>query len=329
MSRDKRADVPVAVVRGRDFYGGTVDSLTVILRTVGCYRARAGRACTMCGYIQDCATTPPTISQLISQMEYALARAPSGRFVLKLYTSGSFFDTSELPAEARRKILKMCADDRVIRLVVETRSELATEKVLEEAVSIMPRLEVAIGLESASDTVREECVGKGSTFAQYRLAVERARALGIPIKTYLLLKPPFLSEDGAIRDVLCSIDEVAHLSERISVNLCNVQRGTLVEGLWKRGEYRPPWLWSAVEVLMRAKRAHPEHVIMCDPVGAGSKRGPHNCGRCDQRVAAAIRRFSETQDITHLKRIGGCECQWAWTQVLALDHRGYGTPAFL
>jgi len=325
--------MPVAVAHGNDFYDGVVDSLTVILRTVGCYRARAGKACTMCGYIQDCSPTPLTSAQLVSQMEHALARAPSGEFVLKLYTSGSFFDTSELPADARRAILEMCADDRIMKLVVEARSELVTEKVLEEALSIMPRLEVAVGLESVSDAVRQECVGKGSTFADYETAVSRTSAMGIPIKTYLLLKPPFLSERGAMQDVLRSIERIAPLSERISVNLCNVQRGTLVERLWRRGEYRPPWLWSAVEVLRRAKMAHPDHVIMCDPVAAGSQRGPHNCGKCDQKVASAIRSFSTTQELSYLKDLKGmegvCDCQWAWEQVLALDHRGYGTPAFL
>ncbi|HIH69127.1 MAG TPA: archaeosine biosynthesis radical SAM protein RaSEA [Methermicoccus shengliensis] len=326
----RRPDVPIAVVRGRDFYDGPMDSLTVILRTVGCYRAREGRACTMCGYIRDCATTPPTSSELVRQMERALSKAPSGAFVLKLYTSGSFFDPTEVPEEARRTILRMCAHERVERLVVETRCELATKNVLEEAASIMPRLEIAIGLESASDAVRGECIGKGTTFSDYEAAVMRASALGIPTKTYLLLKPPFLSEGEAMQDVLSSIEKVAPLSRRISVNLCNVQRGTLVERLWRRGEYRPPWLASAVEILLEAKRAHGNHVIMCDPVGAGSARGPHNCGRCDRAVANAIRSFSETQDVSYLEEVREeCECYGIWRRVLALDHRGYGTPAFL
>lgn len=73
-----------------------------------------------------------------------------------------------------------------------------------------------------------------------------------------MLKPLFLSEKQAMEDITRSIDDAAPYADTISINLCNVQKGTLVETLWEKGQYRPPWLWSIIEILQRAKAAHPD-----------------------------------------------------------------------
>jgi len=70
-----------------------------------------------------------------------------------------------------------------------------------------------------------------------------------------------------------------------------IHKRTLVERLWKLGAYRPPWLWSAVEILKNA-----DAEIICDLVAAGKIRGPHNCFKCDNQVAKEIREFSLTRD---------------------------------
>jgi len=87
------------------------------------------------------------------------------------------------------------------------------------------------------------------------------------------------------------------------------------ERLWERKEYRPPWLWSVFEVIKWAKRNFPEKRILSDPVGAGSKRGPYNCGECDKRVARAIREFSNTQDLKQLEKIEH-ECIKEWEYII-------------
>jgi len=203
----------------------------------------------------------------------------------------------------------------VKRVIVESRCEFVTEDALSRAKEFVP-LDVAVGLESTNDEVREECIGKGMRFEEYLRVVKLTSKLNVGLKTYLLLKPPFLSEDEAIRDTITSINELMRLGihTRISINICNVQAGTLVERLWKNGEYRPPWLWSALHILRYAKKTYPDLVVMSDPVGYGKNRGPHNCGECDQMVASAIKSFSETQDIRNLDdafRVG-CECLENW-----------------
>ncbi len=140
---------------------------------------------------------------------------------------------------------------------------------------------------------------------------------GATVKTYLLLKPPFVSEKKAIWDVIRSADLVAPYSSTNSLNLCNVQKYTALENLWKRGYYRPPWLWSAVEAIKAIKRMN--ITVMSDPVGAGHKRGPHNCGKCDHEIKETVKEFNITQDLHVLERQADCECKAVWQEVLKYD----------
>jgi len=90
--------------------------------------------------------------------------------------------------------------------------------------------------------------------------------------------------------------------------------------MWERGEYRPPWLWSALEVL----RSVPGPIV-CDPVGAGTRRGPHNCGKCDAIVAKAIREHALSQDCTEFEKLS-CECKAAWRECMELEEKSFATP---
>jgi radical SAM enzyme (TIGR01210 family) len=103
-----------------------------------------------------------------------------------------------------------------------------------------------------------------------------------------------------------------------------VQRGTLVDELFYRKAYRPPWLWSVVEVL---KRAHGKtnSVVTSDPLAAGQARGPHNCGKCDSEFSDAIRNYSLTQDITVFDPLH-CDCKSVWEKVLELEQWTFGSP---
>lgn len=122
-----------------------------------------------------------------------------------------------------------------------------------------------------------------------------------------------------------SINDAAPYAGTISVNLCNVQKGTLVDEMFERGDYRPPWLWSAVEVLKKGKDSNPDTILMSDPVGAGSARGPHNCGKCDKDVAEAIRNFSLSQDAGVFDNLD-CECRELWKKVIELEDFTFGAP---
>jgi len=263
----------------------------------------------------------------MKQFEHAMSRCRDEEFIVKIFTSGSFLDDCEIAPATRKEMLsRLGEDDRVKKVIAETRPEYVTkEKVSESTAALGKRFEVAIGLETSNDVIRKDCINKGFTFSDFVRASEVAKQEGATVKAYLLLKPPFLSESIAINDIINSINETAPYANTISINLCNVQKGTLVEEMFLRGDFRPPWLWSAVEVLKRGKEAAPDTVIMSDPVGAGSARGPHNCGKCDKDVAEAIRVFSLKQDAGVFSAVD-CECRELWRKVVEIEDFTFGAP---
>ncbi len=317
-------DRPTAVWTGKDlFEGRPITSLTVIFQTTGC----KWNNCTMCGYVYDSAKKPPSHDELMKQFEYALSRCRDDEFIVKIFTSGSFLDDSEIDAGTRNEMLsRLGADDRVKKVIAETRPEYVTgEKLSEIKANLGKSFEVAIGLETSNDMIRKDCINKGFMFSDFVNASSIAGKEDVTVKAYLLLKPPFLSEGIAINDMVQSIKDTAPYAGTISVNLCNVQKGTLVDELFERGDYRPPWLWSAVEVLKKMKEIAPDTIIMSDPVGAGSARGPHNCGKCDRDVTDAIRIFSISQDADIFKN-PDCECKELWRRAIELEGFTFGAP---
>lgn len=322
-------DMPSAVWTGKDHVDGNVENtLTMIFRTAGCWWGKVG-GCTMCGYVYDSAHTSPSADDLVSQFQKAMVKASKfDRFMVKIFTSGSFLDEKEVPADARSKILSLLEEDsRVFKVVVESRPEFLTDETLKFCLAHLKGtlFEVAIGLETSSDLIRKHSINKGFTFRDFVDAAEIAKANGVAVKTYLMLKPPFLSEKQALEDIVTSVKEASVYSSVISINLCNVQKGTLIEYLWERGEYRPPWLWSIVEILKRTKKEFPHLTITSDPVGAGAKRGPRNCKECSGQVADAIRAFSMSQNLQDLEGLE-CDCKHLWEKVLVLDDVSFGSP---
>ncbi|MEM2991231.1 MAG: archaeosine biosynthesis radical SAM protein RaSEA, partial [Halobacteria archaeon] len=245
--------------------------------------------------------------------------------VVKLFTSGSFLDPLEVPAEARNHILAALGE-KIEKVIIESRPEFVKQEVVLECRTLVKQFEIAIGLETSSDKIRIENINKGFSFEDFIKAAKIARECGAAVKAYLLLKPPFLSERAALEDAIKSIEDAANYVDTISINLCNVQRGTLVQELFLNKSYRPPWLWSAIEALRRGREIlSNEKVLICGPVAAGFKRGPHNCGKCDSAIAASIKEFSLKQDVEIFKNLH-CECIETWKKVLELEDYTFGAP---
>ncbi len=324
-NKGKSHSEPVACWLGKDTLEcKPIPALTIILSTVGCSFARSG-GCTMCGYINDASIEPPGADALVAQLKSGFKKAPLSDFVVKIFTSGSFFDMQEVGSAAQKQLLECLEQSENVRkVIVETRPEFVNRESLGRVREVFHKpFEIAMGLESANDTIRKFCINKRFTFDQFREASSIASGKDITVRAYLLLKPPFLSEGDALRDVIESISRAAHYAGTISINPCNVQRGTLVEELYHGRGYRPPWLWSIIEALRSGKENNPDTTIISDPVAAGTERGPYNCPECNKRAARVIEEFSVTQQRELLERFH-CDCKHLWEKVVALENYTYG-----
>jgi radical SAM enzyme (TIGR01210 family) len=269
-----------------------VTALNVIIPTRGC----SWNNCTMCSYSLQ-AGEEPFREEFMQLMERDFEK-------LKIFTSGSFLDRTELPVSQRNDLLDMVKERGVKELTIETRPEYVKEapsvqKYLGDIV-----LEVALGLESSNDRILHYCINKGFLFEDFTRAVDTLKS--IKVKAYLLIKPPFLTEYEAIEDAVRSAHMIADMVDVISFNPVAIHKKTVLEYLWRTKMYSPPWLWSVVEVLNRCRHL-PLHII-CHPVAVGTRRGVKNCRKCTSRVAEKIRTFSLTnEEIDH-----DCACREEW-----------------
>ncbi len=295
-----------------------VRAFVLILKTRGCYWADA-KGCSMCGYSKDTLGRSATPGELAEQLRRALARYRGEPYV-KVYTSGSFLDDREVDPASRVAILTAFRSAR--RFLFETLPEFPSAETLAPLRAAFPgTLEVALGLESTDPEVLRRYVNKGSSPDEYLAAADRVRAEGASPKGYLLLKPPYLTEEESVRDVVRSVRTAAAHFDTLSINPVHIQNGTVVEWLYHRGRYRPPWLWSVVEALRVGATFRGSARLVSFPTAGGLARGPHNCGACDATVLEAIRGASLAQEFTSLDALS-CACQSEYRAIRSLEAPG-------
>jgi hypothetical protein len=277
----------------------------------------------MCGYFNDSMGTSVSENDLLAQFEKAMKTYKDEKIV-KIFTSGSFLDPHEVPVVVRKELLSTLSK-RAEKISVESRPEYITEKILSEIkTSVQPALfEVGVGLETSNDIIREKAINKGFTFTDYKNAARLLKKHDVAVKTYVLMKPPFVTEKEALEDCLRTAHDTAPYRGVVSLNPVNVQRNTVAEYLWKRDQYRPPWLWSVVEFLKQSKKITDAHV-KCDVVGGGSYRGAHNCGKCDRAILDAIAKFSLSQKTSVLNSLT-CGCKEQWLDQLECEQLSVGS----
>jgi len=292
-------------------------AFVIIFRTKGCsWHLKSG--CSMCGYFNDSLLKNQNQNDIIQQYEKAMEKY-NGEKIIKIFNSGSFFDNKEINSETRIKIIKDLSN-KSEKISVESRPEYITNKNLQEVYNIVKakNFEIGIGLETINDIIRNQSINKGFNFDQYLKAINIMKKYDFKIKTYLLLKPPFLTEKKSIIDNIESVKKIKNITDMISLNPTNIQRNTFVEYLWKSDRYSPPWLWSILKVLIESKKIIGDKIIKCDVVGGGSFRGPHNCGKCDNDILNNISNFSQNQNIDIFEN-NKCDCYEKWLDQLELE----------
>lgn len=316
---------PVRFWSEKDFLDDKIaDAYVIIFRTRGCtWALKSG--CSMCGYFNDSYWNKISDDDLLKQFETAMEKYSGEKFV-KIFTSGSFLDDEEIKPKVRNEILSKLAKT-ANKISVESRSEYIADKKLSEIKKIVGNtiFEVGIGLETADDFVRENSINKGFTFDDYKKAAQVLKKYKFKVKTYVLIKPLFLSERKSIDDAIETVKKIKNLTDVISFNPTNVQKNTLVNYLWRRKQYRPAWLWSVVKILKESKKIIGKNVhIKCDVAGGGNIRGAHNCKNCNSVFLDKISEFSLSNDTKIFDDLQ-CECKEKWLDQIDIEDLGFGS----
>ena len=297
----------------------------MVIPTVGCTWALSkSGGCSMCGYINDSTLDENTDPEYFFDIEWQkLQEDPRFSEVqaVKLYNSGSFLDPKEIPVESQKSIVsKIAKFDHIKEFIIECLPEIINMQidVLQELLEIFNNrpIYIGVGLESTNTYILRSYVNKPFTFEnQFLKCVKNTKKIGAHVKAYLLLKPPFLTEQEAIDDAINSIKDTFEKSDCkiASLNPVCVHADTLVDLLWKKKEYSPPWLWSVLEVLKQGEKYKPQDgKLICEVMAGGLERGPHNCGQCDARVLKEIEYYSLNQKFSPALNSLTCECKSDW-----------------
>ncbi|MBW9221641.1 archaeosine biosynthesis radical SAM protein RaSEA [Methanothermococcus sp. SCGC AD-155-C09] len=335
--KKKNPNVPIAAWMQEDIFLDKKigKSLTIILRTVGCRWAYKEGGCTMCSYLMDSSPLNITSENIINQFDHALQKYGNEIYnnpksiSIKLFTSGSFLDEGEIPKDARKYILKKIKELDIKEVAIESRPEYITENNLEDIVNYLGdrvNMEIGVGIESLNEEIRNISINKGISTEEIINAINLSKEYSINIKAYLLIKPLFITERDAIEDAIYSANKCIELGcSRISYCPATVHRGTLMELLWNKNQYRPPYLWSILKILHHVKNKNPQKIIMCDTSGIPTARGAHNkldC-HCNWKIKEAITNFTITQDIFHIEEVLNmeCPCKKQWKEFIEFERR--------
>ncbi len=315
----KTAQELAASWSGEDLlYSGKGNAIFIILPTPGCAHALSNSGgCTMCSYIADSPLKTVSAAEMVELFKISLNKFDiKPQTVVKIFVSGSFLNEDEIPGEARDEIIKLLDKEKnVEEVVVESRPEYVTEDILKACCTLIPDkiFEVSIGLESSNDYIKEYKINKGFSNADFEKAIDVIKKLkkdyNITSKSYIFVKPILTSEKEAIEDAVASAKYAQRVGvDRISFCPATIHKGTLMEFLWRRGSYQPPWIWSILEIV-KIVRSSVKIPIIMDTSGFGSRRGPYNCKKCNKKLKNMIINSNLNQSIPEEFE---CECKAQW-----------------
>ena len=219
--------------------GTVVDVATIFLTNRECpFR------CLFCDLWKNTTDERVPVGAIPGQIKLALEQLPPCQSV-KLYNSGNFFDRQAIPAEDHAEIAHLVREFESV--VVENHPSLCNDNCLRFRDRVQGRLELALGLETAHPDVLSR-INKRMSRETFRQAVEFLVHEQISVRTFILLRPPYLDEalgrEWAIRSLEFAFD--------CGVECCTIipTRGGngALEQLAGLDQFQPPQLASLESV---------------------------------------------------------------------------------
>ncbi|HOI58224.1 MULTISPECIES: archaeosine biosynthesis radical SAM protein RaSEA [unclassified Methanoculleus] len=302
--------------------------LIIFLRSTGCEWVEKTGGCTMCGFY--CATSrgrEVSAAEYVAQFEHVMNTVDLGDYpIVSIYNDGNIFNEREMPVAAIEKICSYINGyPNIKKVVVESRIDYSPDEHVQKMKKALNgrQLEVAFGFESADTQVMNLCINKGFSASNFDHFHSRMRGMGVLTKPLLLVKPPFLTEAEGINDILRTIAYcISRGIDYVDLEVMTVEKNTVVHELWKNNLYRPPWLWSLVDLLQRCQEQFGDHAhIYVSPwnYSVESLDWARNCGKCDAEVTRAIERYNCRFDVGEFEGLD-CSCRGeGWREAVLVE----------
>lgn len=223
---------------------GTLDSVATLLLT----NRECPFRCLMCDLWKGTVEDRVPIGAIPQQIRYALERLPTAEHI-KLYNSGNFFDAQAIPIEDHAAIADLCRPFRSV--IVENHPQLTTDRCLPFRDLLAERgieFEIAMGLETIHPEVLPR-LNKQMSVEDFAKAARFLEREGIRSRAFLLLRPPFLSEEQgvewALKSLAFAFDSGVDCGSFVPVRAGN----GIMDQLASQGDFCPPSLASMEHVL--------------------------------------------------------------------------------
>ena len=201
--------------------------------------------CLMCDLWRN--TTDKTVPEgaIPDQIEWVLDQLPDVKH-LKLYNSGSFFDVRAIPRGDYERIASLVSSFKTV--IVESHPHFINKRCLQFRDMLKPDLQIALGLETANPEVLMR-LNKKMTLNDFKSSVSFLTINRIPTRAFILLKPPFISEEEGVYQAERSVD----FAFDAGVECCTiipVRAGNgAMDHLLEKGYFTPPDIGSLEKVL--------------------------------------------------------------------------------
>ena len=285
--------------------------------------------CRMCGL----STRAEALSEesVLTQLD-DIARLPqlerADSFCLSPY---SFFADNEMSQRVRQRVYQITREHSNIEYAVfMTRPNYINEAKLGELRKALPEHKVIIwmGAETADEKIAKYCIDKGYIWADVEKAAELMQKQGIKPGIWVLQKPPFISEREGMDDAIKTIRKGLDNGYEIRLMPTEVMDHTVTKLLFDMRRYKPPRLWSVVNVLehfspeehLRINGSGPhferdwdEEVIPRNAHSSEILEYPYNCDDCSDKVFRTIRGYNQTKRTDEFEELD-CDCKSDWQE---------------
>ena len=280
------------VEKERTATGTVEDVATVFLTNKECpFR------CLMCDLWKHTISERTPVGAIPQQIEFALSRLPVARQI-KLYNSGNFFDAQAIPHEDWPAIARLVGGFE--RVIVENHPRFVGPRCEEFQQLLGTELEVAMGLETVHPEVLPR-LNKSMTLEEFSRATAWLVERRMPVRAFLLLRPPYLSEEEGL-DWACHSLEFAFETGVECCSVIPVRGGNgILEQLQQQGWYSPPSLSSVEQVLEFGLGLHNGRVF----VDLWDLERFDPCPQCGPFRRERLTRMNLSQEIEPRIR---CEC---------------------
>ncbi len=311
-------------ISGTNVGGKRGERFFVVLRSISCRYAAEYGACLMCGFGSQ-ALSKYTLSSddltriIYAQFTEALSRM-SDQFSkvsqVELLSIGSLLDDRQYPREfVVRSFNELARKKHVSSVLIESRTEFITTRRLQELKNALrsdQRLEIAVGVESCDESIRNGILRKRLPWKNLVRAIEICSDMGVLFSPYLLIKPPTVSEEDAAlfchrdAEIFVELAQLMNVQFRLLLQSVFVPTGSTLVRIWKAGQFQPPSLWTVLDATRRVSSLGPVFISL-DDEGLSEGRKASSCRKCATRIEMAIEAFNQSQDPMDLE-VQSCDC---------------------